>query len=325
MALSYLEASVIGLMQGVTELFPVSSLGHSVLLPALIGGSWSKDLDVSASESPYLSFIVGLHVATALALVLYFWRDWVRLVGGLLTSIRDRRIETVHQRLAWLLVAGTILVGLVGLVFEHPLRTRFATPESAGIFLAINGVLLFLGEGLRRRSVNAMSSEDRDRAEDEVVRASSGAHAAETVDLALVSDRRLAKLSWLDAVLIGGAQIGALFAGISRSGVSMTSGLLRGLSHEDAARFAFLLATPVILAAGALKAPELTHSYNLSNDPAHPAYGHIYGQVLVGSVLSGVAAFVSVHFLSRYFEKRTMTPFAIYSLIAGVACAIRFA
>jgi undecaprenyl-diphosphatase len=314
MSLGYAEAAVIGLLQGVTELFPISSLGHSVLLPALIGGSWAKDLDVSKAESPYLSFIVGLHVATALALVLYFWRDWVRIIGGFLTSIRDRRIETVHQKMAWLLIIGTIPVGLVGLTFEHALRTKFATPKAASIFLILNGVILFLGERLRKRSV---AQEEADRNRDHRARHAKPEDALEPEALALVSDERVVARGWRSALIIGGAQIGALFAGISRSGVTMTAGLIRGLSHEDAARFAFLLATPVILAAGVLKAKDLTATFPPDNH-------HIYGQVLVGSVLSGVAAFVSVHFLSKYFERRTLTPFAIYSVIIGAGCAIKF-
>ena len=148
--LTYLEAAVVGLVQGVSELFPVSSLGHNVLIPALVGGSWEADLNVSKAESPYLAFIVGLHVATALALLVYFRRDWVRIIGGFGSSIRERRVETADQRLAWMIVLATIPVGLVGLVAEHPFRVLFGKPIVAGVFLAVNGVILIAGERFRR-------------------------------------------------------------------------------------------------------------------------------------------------------------------------------
>src|SRR6266545_1940009 len=150
--LTYLEAAVVGLIQGVSELFPVSSLGHNVLIPALIGGSWEADLDVASPESPYLAFIVGLHVATALALLAYFWRDWVRIIGGFFSSIRDRRVETVDQRLAWMIVLATIPVGLVGLVAEHPFQLLFGKPIVAAVFLAVNGLILIAGERYRSRA-----------------------------------------------------------------------------------------------------------------------------------------------------------------------------
>ncbi len=149
--LSWLEAGVVGGMQGVAELFPVSSLGHSVLLPAVVGGSWAKHLNVNASESPYLAFIVGLHVATAAALIIYFRRDWLRIVGGLVTSIGRREVRTADQRLAWLLVIATIPVGLVGLVAEHAVRTMLAKPNPTAVFLVVNGCVLIGAEALRRR------------------------------------------------------------------------------------------------------------------------------------------------------------------------------
>ena len=154
--LSWLEAIVIGAMQGVAELFPVSSLGHSVLLPAVIGGSWAQDLDVQAPESPYLAFIVGLHVATALALLLFFWRDWVRIIGGLFTSVVRREVTTSAQRLAWLLVLGTIPVGIVGLLLEHTFRTVLSRPVPTAVFLVINGLILLGAEALRRRAVSGI-------------------------------------------------------------------------------------------------------------------------------------------------------------------------
>jgi undecaprenyl-diphosphatase len=299
MSLTYPEAIVVGLFQGVTELFPVSSLGHSVIIPALIGGRWARDLNVSAPESPYLAFIVGLHVATAVALLIFFWKDWVRIIGGFLTSVRDRRIETPDQRLAWLLIIATIPVGVAGLLLEHTFRTVLGKPVPAALFLAANGVVLYSGELLRRRAAKrvdkaTMTSEEEGLSPD------------------VASDRRLSGLGWGEGVLIGTAEILALLPGISRSGVTMVAGLTRGLSHEDAARFSFLLATPVILAAGFLKIPDLTG----------PLGAGIHGQVLVGSVVSGIGAYLAVRFLVRYFETRTLTPFAIYCTVAGLASAL---
>ena len=289
--LSWFEAAVVGLLQGVTELFPISSLGHSVLLPAIVGGSWAKDLSVSSPESPYLAFIVGLHVATAIALIVYFWRDWVRIVGGVISSVRRRKVETADERLAWLLILATIPVGLTGLLLEHTFRTLLAKPVPTAIFLMLNGVVLLVAEWYRRRSAEA--PEDAEET----------THGGTT----LTTDRRLAKLPVGRAVLIGSAQIAALAPGISRSGITMAAGLRAGLNHQDAARFSFLLATPVILAAGVLKIPDLFG----------PLGAGIHGQVLLGSVLSGLAAYVSVRFLDRYFVNNSLRPFAYYCLIAG--------
>src|SRR5580692_3701970 len=149
--LTYLEASVVGLIQGVTELFPVSSLGHNVLIPALIGGSWATDLNVASPESPYLAFIVGMHVATAIALLIYFWRDWIRIIKGFFTSIRHLRVETTDQKLAWMVILATIPVGLIGLVFEHEFRVLFGKPIRAAIFLVVNGLILYAGERFRTK------------------------------------------------------------------------------------------------------------------------------------------------------------------------------
>src|SRR3984957_7594641 len=154
--LTYLQAVVTGLVQGVTELFPVSSLGHNVLLPALIGGSWAKTLNVSAPGSPYLAFIVGLHVATAIAMIAFFWRDWLRIVRGFFSSLVERRVATPDQRLAWMIILGTIPVGIVGLVLQKEFIKVFAKPELAATFLAINGLILLASERMRRRK------EDRD-------------------------------------------------------------------------------------------------------------------------------------------------------------------
>ncbi|MDT5036635.1 MAG: undecaprenyl-diphosphatase [Micromonosporaceae bacterium] len=312
--LTYPEAIVVGALQGVTELFPVSSLGHSVLLPALLGGRWARDLDVSAPESPYLAFIVGLHVATAVALLVYFWRDWVRIVTGFATSIRYRRMETPDERLAWMIVIATIPVGLTGLLLEHTFRTVLGRPIPAAIFLAANGLILYGAERLRRRSVTPpkgtgvggpvpVPTGARPHPGGTVYRTKARAEATEAA-----ADKRIAGQSIKDTTLIGAAQILALLPGVSRSGATMAAGLLRGLSHEDAARFSFLLATPVILAAGVLKLPDLFG----------PLGDGISGQVLVGSLVSGVCAYLAVRFLTRYFETRTLTPFAIYCVAAGL-------
>jgi undecaprenyl pyrophosphate phosphatase UppP len=592
MSLTYPEAIVIGALQGVAELFPVSSLGHSILIPALIGGSWKTDLDITKADSPYLAFVVGLHVATALALMLFFWRDWVRIIGGLFTSIRHRRIETADEKLAWLILVATIPVGIAGLIFDKMLRTTLGAPTPAAIFLTLNGGVILLGERMRRSGrlgagevaeatetpratfredafdheaqpqygrpapgrprqgahrpygpgghdyerqyspqaprgprpgpaprgydprlqrqappgghdprdpygdgrgrggqgrrgpgryeepgqygpggyddrsqygqdqyaqgqygqdqygqgqyrqeqyrqgqygqepYNAQGQYGRPRpapydqrgrdarapypqgaqgqpghdrgdhdgqqygqggygygAQDQYAQDQYGQdqyaqdqygrrrpnpqgparrqpsparhpdqrgayqqryddryadqgydeyddqgyddgygyddHAPEEVSVAAsvghtdsalnkASDARLARLPWLSGILIGAAQILALFPGISRSGVTMIAGLTKGLSHEDAARFAFLLATPVILAAGVLKLPELF---------GHEGRG-IHGQILVGSLLSFVGAYVSVRFLTKWFETRTLTPFAIYCAVFGLGSLV---
>ncbi len=291
--LSYVEAVVVGAFQGVTELFPVSSLGHSVLVPALVGGQWARDLNVSAPESPYLAFIVGLHVATAAALLVFFRRDWLRVLAGFGSSLRYRRVRTSDERLAWLLVAATIPVGLAGLALEQLFRTTLGKPVPAAAFLLLNGVALYAGEVLRRRVAPADAP---DHAAEE--RAD---HTGEAID------KRLAHLPLGRGVLIGAAQVLALLPGISRSGITIVAGLWRGLTHEDAARFSFLLATPIILAAGLYKIPELFG----------PLGTGIGGQVLAGSVASFVSAYLAVRYLTRYFQTRTLTPFAIYCALAG--------
>ena len=300
--LTYLEAIVVGAFQGVTELFPVSSLGHSILVPALVGGRWAHDLNVSAAESPYLAFIVGLHVATAVALLVFFWRDWLRIVAGFVSSLRYRRLRTPGERLAWLLIVGTIPVGICGLLLEHLFRTTLGRPVPAAAFLIANGVVLYGAELLRRRADVTLPAP--------ATTAAGGPDSARDVDAA--ADARLAQMSLGRATLIGSAQVLALLPGLSRSGVTMAAGLLRGLSHEDAARFSFLLATPVILAAGALKIPDLVG----------PLGAGIHGPIIAGSIASFVSAYLAVRFLTRYFETRTLTPFAVYCVLFGTASLI---
>jgi undecaprenyl-diphosphatase len=317
-------------VQGVTELFPVSSLGHSVLVPAWIGGSWetlvTQSSQANSESSFYLAFIVSLHVATALALAWFFRADWVRIVSGFFRSarrsLRERRLSAADsdERLAWLIVLATIPVGITGLAFEHLFRTVFAKPVAASVFLILNGLILLAGERARRGAEplpptaepGAGPDNSRDPAQPE--QTPRGARSAEELAAAYASDVRISRIRYREGVLIGSTQILALFAGISRSGVTMVGGLWRGLSHEDAARFAFLLATPVILAAGVLKVPTLFGE----------AGEHIHGQVVVGFVVTGIAAYLSVRFLVRYFEAHTLTPFAIYCLAFGTASLVRF-
>jgi undecaprenyl-diphosphatase len=285
--ISYFQAIVLGLLQGVTELFPISSLGHSVVLPRVFG--W----DIHQNDDYFLSFLVATHCATALVLFVFFFRDWVRILRGLGRSLRDRYIHPrdTYAKLGWLLVLGTIPAGLLGLLLEHPLRTLFASTETAAIFLFINGLMLFGAEALRRRAP---------------VRDTAG----------IEDDEDIARrLSFRDALGIGTAQALALIPGLSRSGASMGGGLLAGLSNEEAARFAFLLATPIIGAAGVLKLPDLLGSQG----------DHVRGQALVGALCAAVTAWFSVRFLLRFFETNRLTPFAVYCCVVGAVLSVTFA
>jgi undecaprenyl-diphosphatase len=343
--LTYAEAGVIGLLQGITELFPISSLGHAVLIPAIIGGSWAQDLDVSKAESPYLAFIVGLHVATATAMIIYFWRDWLRIVKGFFASIGHMiapasgtarfQLQDTDQMLAWMIILATIPVGLAGIALEHTFRTVFSKPLLTASFLFVNGFILLAGERARRRNADREAEEiaadlqavtERQRAGVAVGtqggggRHSSGQRAMKQqhANLAVEADQRIVhRTGWLGSLLLGASQILALLPGISRDGTVMVAGMFRGLSRQDAARFSFLLSAPVILAAGLLKVPDLTG----------PLGAGIRGPILFGSLLSGVSAFFALRFLVRYFSdpKRTLTPFAIYCLAAGAASFIYLA
>jgi undecaprenyl-diphosphatase len=330
--ITYPEAIVVGLLQGVTELFPISSLGHSVLIPALVGGSWAKDLSVSAPESPYLAFIVGMHVATALAMIIFFWRDWLRIVRGFFGSLGQaarpspgtRRLQPQNpeQKLAWMIILATIPVGIAGLLLEHDFRTYFSKPIPTAIFLAVNGLILLAGEAARRRRVSLdqqQAAEDRQMATvggPGIAKHSTGQRALkqQEASLAVQSNRRLTtRLGWVSSIGLGASQILALLPGISRDGTVMVAGMFRGLSRQDAARFSFLLSAPVILAAGMLKIPDLTG----------PLGNGVRGQVLVGSILSGVSAYFALRFLVRYFAaNRSLVPFAVYCLIVGLGSAI---
>jgi undecaprenyl-diphosphatase len=280
--ISYWQAIVLGLLQGVSELFPISSLGHSVIVAQLLG--WN----IKANSNFFLTFLVGTHFATALVLLGFFWRDWVRIVKGLGRSLRDREIADPDARLAWLLIVGTIPAGILGLMLEHKLRSVFTSATSAAVFLMLNGLMLYGAELLRRR-----------------------APADEVGD----PDARIAgRVDWKETAGVGAAQSLALIPGFSRSGATMSGGLLVGLSNLDAARFAFLLATPIIFAAAVLKLPDLFGSTG----------NGVRGQTLVGAVCSAVTAYLAVRFLMRFFHTNRLTPFAIYCFCAGLAALIYF-
>jgi undecaprenyl-diphosphatase len=282
--ISYPRAIVLGLLQGVSELFPISSLGHTVILPSLLG--WN----IHQNAPYFLSFLVATHLATALVLLGFFRHDWVRIVKGIGRSLRDRGIEPADAdaKLGWLLVVGTIPAGLLGLLLQDTLRKAFASASLAAAFLIGNGVLLYGAELLRRRAPET--------AEDD--------------------DVRIARqVTWRDSFIIGAAQSLALIPGFSRSGAAMGGSLFVGLSNKDAARFAFLLATPLIGAAAVLKLPELFGSTG----------NGVRGQALVASLCSALTAYLAIRFLMRYFETKTLTPFAIYCFLAGLAASIYFA
>jgi undecaprenyl-diphosphatase len=327
--MSFPEAIIVGAIQGVTELFPLSSLGHNVLIPALIGGRWAQDLNVSAPESPYLAYIVGLHVATALAMILYFWRDWLRIIGAFFRSLRDvfanggpSEFDT-DEKLAWMIILATIPVGIAGLTLEHLFRTTFAKPIPTAGMLFVNGLILFGGEKLRRRG--APADQQQEQADRVAVAAGVGAagagpgsarHSAgqravkqAEADLAVQSDRRIVSYGYGNGIILGAIQILALMPGISRDGIVMVSGMFRGMTRQDAARFSFLLSAPVILAAGLLKVPDLM---------GHLGDG-IRGQVLAGAVVSFIGAYLALRFFMQYISDstRTLMPFAIYCMIAG--------
>ena len=285
--ISYFQAVILGLTQGVAEPFPISSLGHGVVIPRLFG--WN----IHQNDKFFLAFLVATHLATAIVLFFFFFRDWMRIFTGLGRSLRDRYIDPKDSdaRLGWLLVIGTIPAGILGLVLEHPLRSLFASAQSAAAFLIVNGVLLLAFERLRRRAP----------APDDHV-GDSDRHIAQTVD-------------WRQAAAVGTAQAAALVPGISRSGITMGGGLVVGLSNEDAARFAFLLATPIIGAAALLKIPDLLGS----------AGDGVRGQALVASLCAAVTTFFAVKFLLRFFETNRLTPFGVYCMAVGAALTIGFA
>jgi undecaprenyl-diphosphatase len=352
--MTYFQAVILGIIQGFFELFPLSSLGHTVLIPSWIGGNWATLVrQESEAESPYLAFIVGLHLANAVALLLFYLREWARIISSFFRTLVRRRIETDTERLAWLIVIATVPVGIIGLVLEHPFRVLFAKPEAAAVFLMCNGLILYAGERYRRRT---QGRADAPAAAAPVAASPGGTVAGPNLTGATVTgataatpasatgtpgisgpgrgrkgaiarfrddrmvafdddaEHQLARIGFLNSLWIGASQALALFAGISREGVVMVGGLFRGLSNENAMRFAFLLSTPVIFAAGALKVPDLLG----------PLGNGIRGEVVAGSIAAVIGSLLAITFLSRYFKTRTLMPFAIYSLAFGFASLLRF-
>ncbi len=272
--ISYFQAVVLGAIQGVTELFPISSLGHSVIIPTLL--SWNIDQNADF----FVVFLVATHLATALVLLGFFWKDWVKIFQGLVRSIAFRKVkDDAYARLGWLIVVATVPAGILGLVFQKKFAALFGAPKSAAVFLVLNGVLLFAAETFRRRRFSGEN---------------------------VSPDEKASKMSWTKSFGIGCVQILALIPGFSRTGAALSGGLFGGLDHESAARFAFLLATPIIFAAALLKLPALFHG------------GYPRGATLVGALFAALGAYVSVRFLTKYFKTKTLTPFAFYCVIAGV-------
>jgi undecaprenyl-diphosphatase len=274
---TFLQAMLLAALQGVSELFPISSLGHTVLLPALLG--WKID----RSDPTFLAFVVALHFGTALALLVFYWRDWVRIVRGLCASVLRGRIgDDPDARLGWLLVIGTLPLALAGVFLEKPVRHFFGSPALVAGFLILNAVVMFAGERLRRveRGPNSKPAQ------------------------------AIASLPYAGGAGIGFSQAFALLPGISRSGSSIVAGLLFGLTHDDAARFSFLLATPAIAAASILELPKLLV----------PEAHAVLVEALAGGVLAGITAYASVAFLTRYFRSNDLRPFGWYCLIFGTLC-----
>ena len=280
------QAAFLGLLQGATELFPVSSLGHAVILPSLLHWSYRQ------SDPTFLPFLVLLHLGTAGALLVLYWRDWVAIVRGFVVAAVRGRVKAPEERLAMLLVVGTVPTGVVGVLFQKRFQALFADPRAAAAFLVVNGAVLFAAEMLRRRAERRAAVEGRERTEQEAAFGDAGT------------------LSYRAALLVGVCQIGALFPGISRSGATMAGGLLAGRRHQEAARFSVLLATPIILAAGLLEVPALLQ-------PGVPI-----GSYLLAAVLAGLAAYGSARFLIRYFRSGRLDPYAVYCVLAGVVSLV---
>ena len=272
--LTYTQAFLLGLLQGVTELFPISSLGHSAILPTLL--HWQIDQGSDA----FLSFVVATHLATALVLLAFFWREWLAIILGMLRSLVRRRIDPndVPTRLGWLIVVSTIPAGLLGILFENSVKGLFASPVLVASMLTLNGIVLYAAEVLRQRAPEGVAD-----------------------------DGKIVELTTGQAIGVGVAQAFALIPGFSRTGLAMTGSLFSGLSHENAARYAFLLATPIIAAAALLKVPDLFHTG-----------GNELSTALVGALAAAVAAYLSVRYLTRYFETKTLKPFALYCVAAGL-------
>lgn len=289
--MTYLQAIVIGIFQGVTELFPVSSLGHSVILPQILG--WRLD----QNNPIFLTFLVATHAATAIVLFFFFFKDWLLIFKGMWVSLKKRAIEAggSYAKLGWLLVVATIPAGVIGLLFQDSLKNLFASPRIVAVILILNGIMLWGADILRKKK--------------EI----SGPLHRSSGETSETSDIRIAKRSWGEAIKIGFLQVLALIPGFSRTGSTITGGLLVGFSYEDAARFSFLLATPIIGAASILKIPELLTA---------PGEAMFLGPTIAGACASGLFAYVSVRFLLKYFETKKLWPFAVYCIAAGAIASL---
>ena len=295
MNLNIWQTIFLALLQGVTELFPISSLGHTVIFPGLFGWANFQTDTSCGGQSCFLPIIVALHLGTSIALVIYFWRDWLQVILTLVKNVKEGEVRTgTDDWVSWLIIIGIIPTGLLGLLLEKPLKELFASPVIAAAFLVVNGSLLFLGERMRMRVERQLSFTDAKQRE--------------------ASFRPLSSLSWKEAIIVGLAQSLALIPGISRSGASMVAGLGVRLNHEDAARFSFLLGAPLIFLAGALEIPQLVGQT-----------AQTWMLVILGMLLSGVAAYLSTKFLMKYFETGRLTPFAYYCWAFGGLALIVFA
>lgn len=293
--MSLLHAIVISLLQGAFELFPVSSLGHSVLVPALLG--WNEWKAGDPNNASFVAFVVVLHLGTAVALLTFFWRDWLRIIAAMLRSIARRKLsDDPDERFGWLIAVGTIPAGVLGFLFQHPLRDLFGKPALIAAFLVLNGVMMLVGERLRRRQRVAVAAGD-------------GGGVA-----TMERGKQISDVGFKEGIAVGTAQALALLPGFSRSGATITSGLLVGLRHKDAARYSFMLATPIILAAGVSEAPKLFK--------ADANIG--LGLAVMGFFISGVTAYLAVRFLVRYFETERLDPFGYYCMAFGVVCLAIF-
>ena len=286
MDFTYGQAVIIGFIQGITELFPISSLGHAILIPAWIGGSFGDF--ISEENEAYLLITIAMHLASSVALFLVFRKRWTRLISGTFHAVVSKNFQSTSFRVLSYIVMATIPVGILGLAFGDYFQSIFGKPQYSALFLTLNGLLLITAERLSRRDLTA-----------------------ELQDSDAEIDRRVSAKT---AVAIGFGQSLALFAGISRFGVTMSAGLLRKLNHSVASDFAFLLSLPVIVGASIIKLPELfTTSAN-----------ELLGQILLGSVISFIATYISVTFLVRWFKTKTLYPFAIYCLVFGILSFVRF-
>lgn len=272
-----------GLLQGATELFPVSSLGHAVLLPSLLHWSFKQ------SDPSFVPFLVLLHLGTATALLILYRSQWVVIIRGFFTAAVRGSIANDSERLAILLMVGTLPAAVLGVFLENRIKALFASPYAAAGFLVVNGFVMLAAELLRRRAERRAELQDKTRAEQEE-RFTDAAH-----------------ITFWAAAVVGACQALAFVPGISRSGVTIAGGLLAGLRHDEAARFSFLLATPVILGAGLVEVPLLFSA------------GVPVGEYIAGAVLSGIAAYASARFLLRYFRSGRLDPYGWYCIAAGLA------